>query len=73
MTKHEIAAQQEAILVYGEGTHIEVSRDENGGRLRILNINNQYLTGWYWDKASASQNTEDQAWFSLLGMIRADA
>lgn len=73
MLENEIAARQEAILVYGEGTHIVVSRDESGARLRILNIKGQYLTGWYWDKTSTSQKTEAQAWYGLLGMIRDDA
>lgn len=73
MLENEIAARQEAIFVYGKGTHIVVSRDENGGRLRVLNIRGQHITGWYWDKTSTSQKTEAQAWYSLLGMIRDDA
>jgi hypothetical protein len=71
-SKNEVAAREAAVRVYGDGARVDVSKDANGGQIRVLSADSKRLNGWYWDATSLSQNTEDQAWHTLRTLIEDD-
>lgn len=72
MTK-EAAVRELVTKVYGADATVAVARDASGGMIRVLNGKGQRITGWAWDATSISQNTEEQAWHALLGIVRDDS
>jgi hypothetical protein len=77
MENRETTTKEQAVRdlvprVYGEGARIEVERGGTGGLIRVLDPAGSRVAGWFWDVTSTSQNTEEQAWHALLGMVQDD-